>query len=188
MKILAPQAPDPNHLRYTDFEFPPYRFIPGVNAHPQRDPEGHSYNKEHAPVIYSPPEDWQSNANYLFGVDLYNHAYWWEAHEAWEELWHTTKKSAAYGQFLQGLIQVSAAFIKWQSQQQVGMEKLFGIGLSRLEFVLASLPAGQTQFMGLDLKTHRQKIKNHFEVVVRETETWPDPLLEYPFIELKING
>ena len=29
--------------RYTDKEFPAYRFIPGLHPHPVNSPEGHSY-------------------------------------------------------------------------------------------------------------------------------------------------
>ncbi|TGQ49534.1 DUF309 domain-containing protein, partial [Mesorhizobium sp. M1C.F.Ca.ET.210.01.1.1] len=25
---------------------------------------------------------------FRWGIDLFNHGYYWEAHEAWEPLWH----------------------------------------------------------------------------------------------------
>ena len=95
--------------------FPPYRHIPGVTPHPIRDPRGHSYGIEEVHDAEPlPPELWQQNEDYLYGVDLYNFAYWWEAHEAWEGLWHQAEDT--YRLFLQGLIQISAAFIKYHTR------------------------------------------------------------------------
>ena len=51
-------------------------------------------------------------AVFLYGVDLYNHGYLWEAHEAWEGLWHQAKRDALQAEFLQGLIQCAAAALK----------------------------------------------------------------------------
>jgi hypothetical protein len=157
-----PSAPDPNHPRLCKVSLPPYRYIPGINKHPVRDPEGHSFGKVHAPLVYSAPEKWRHNMDYLFGVDLFNYAYWWEAHEAWENIWHTTNKDEAHGQFLQGLIQVSAAYIKWYSHEAIGMHKLRDLGLGRLEFVRTLHPT----FMGLDLADHLKKLRMHFHDAV----------------------
>ena len=107
-----PEPFDANWHRYCPQKpFPPYRHIPGVTPHPIRDPRGHSYGVEEVHDAEPlPPEFWRQNEDYLYGVDLYNFAYWWEAHEAWEGLWHQAE--GTYRLFLQGLIQVSAAFIK----------------------------------------------------------------------------
>lgn len=42
------------------------------------------------------------------GVDHFNQREFWEAHEAWEELW--LEASTEMHQFLQGLIQLAAAY------------------------------------------------------------------------------
>jgi hypothetical protein len=173
-------APSPQHARYTALPLPPYRYIPGLNKHPTRDPAGHSYGREHAPLIFSPPESWRQNQEYLFGVDLYNDAYWWESHEAWEGIWLTTDKTGPYGQFLQGLIQISAAFIKWYSHEENGMRKLYDLGMMRLESVRVASP----EFMGLDLHLHLEKLKKHVAEVLKNPDSWPDPLVGYPFIDL----
>lgn len=176
-----PQAPDPNWQRYSSDSFPPYRFIPGLNPHPVRDPQGHSFGKEHELVQCGDPETWQQEQGYLYGVDLYNHAYWWESHEAWEDLWHTVNKDDVQGQFLQGLIQISAAFIKWHLHQQEGLTRLYDLGLGRLQFVCDH----QSKFMGLDLKEHISSLKNHFELVAHGKHDWPQWNHNYPFIRLK---
>ena len=72
--------------------FPPYAYLPGRDPHPTRDARGHSFGNEEAPPEWLPPERWRENVEYLFGVDLYNHGFLWEAHEAWESLWHVSKR------------------------------------------------------------------------------------------------
>ena len=34
------------------------------------------------------PEQWHLCRPYLYGIDLFNDGYYWEAHEVWEGLWH----------------------------------------------------------------------------------------------------
>jgi predicted metal-dependent hydrolase len=181
MKLPPPQPPKSSLPRLTTKSLPPYRYIPGINKHPVRDPEGHSYGREHATLAFLAPEKWRKNHEYLFGVDLYNAAYWWESHEAWENVWHTTDKQGPYGQFLQGLIQISAAFIKWYSHEEIGMRKLYELGIMRLEFVCDR----HVNFMGLDLNSYLLKLKKHFAPVLAEAASWPDPLKDYPFIILE---
>ncbi len=176
-----PQAPTPAVLRLTQNKLPPYRFIPGLSPHPRRDLTGHSFNQPELKLDFIDPKDWQKNHDYLYGVDLYNNAYWWESHEAWESVWHTTDKASAYGQYLQGLIQISAAFIKWYLNQHEGLVKLYDLGIGRLEFVAAR----HQQFMGLDVVSHVAKVKAHFAPVVAKVPTvWPEALVGYPFIVL----
>ena len=101
--------------RYCDEPFPAYRFIPGCNPHPTADPRGHSYAAPGAQgpsVVWVAPQDWAKSTDYRYGCDLYNHAYWWEAHEAWEGLWQLTEKEGMQGRFLKGLIQMSACHLK----------------------------------------------------------------------------
>ena len=62
--------------------------------------------KEDIPVF--DPAQWQSHAAYLYGIDLHNHGYYWECHEALEGhggRFHACRTSA----LSQGLIQLSAA-------------------------------------------------------------------------------
>ncbi len=49
---------------------------------------------------------------YLYGVDLFNYAYWWECHEQWEAIWKFTGPDSHEGRFLQGLVQVSASCLR----------------------------------------------------------------------------
>jgi Uncharacterized conserved protein len=108
-----PLPPDPPPARYSSLGFPTYRFVPGHNPHPTRNPDGHSYGVQRRVAARFNPSEWRACADYLYGVDLYNYAYWWEAHEAWEGLWVAAGRHTQTGQFLQGLIQVSVAHLKW---------------------------------------------------------------------------
>lgn len=129
--------------------FPPYAFLPGRDPHPTRDPRGHSYSEEpEPPAAYFPREQWSDNEDYLFGVDLYNHGYLWEAHEAWEGLWHQAKHDPLQAEFLQGLIQCTAASLKIPMEQPRGLERLAELGTGRLEKVARE---GAPDWMGLDV-------------------------------------
>ncbi len=129
---MLPEAPDPAWPRYSTKPFPPYRFVPGRAPHPRRDPKGHAYG---TPEPKPPPVDparWRESDIYLFGIDLYNFAYWWECHEALEALWHAVGHTTRTGQFLQGIIQVSAANLKRFVGQDEGAKRLWAEGLARL--------------------------------------------------------
>jgi predicted metal-dependent hydrolase len=64
------------------------------------------------------------------GVELFNAGRFWEAHEAWEELW--LKESGDEKQFLQGLIQLAAAYHHVQRGTFPGAVRLFEAALRRL--------------------------------------------------------
>jgi predicted metal-dependent hydrolase len=123
--------------------------LPGRDPHPTRDPQGHSYASEPAaPAAYHASEAWRSNEDYLYGVDLYNHGFLWEAHEVWEGAWHASKHDVVQADFLQGLIQCSAAALKVPMKQPRGLERLAALGTERLERVAR---ASGGEYMGLDL-------------------------------------
>jgi hypothetical protein len=96
-----------------------------------------------------PARRWRESTSYLWGVDLYNHVYLWEAHEAWEGLWHASKSERLLALYLQGLIQCAAAWLKIAMQQPRGVERLAALALAKLEEVRASSGG---RYMGLDLE------------------------------------
>jgi hypothetical protein len=139
--------------RYTDRPFPAYAFQPGRTPHPITDPKGHSYRPPGSPpppkAVFRDPEHWRESPEYLFGCDLYNHGYWWEAHEAWEGLWQLTDKSHVQGRFLKGLIQVAAAHLKLAVGKSRAACRLQAKADAHLRFVLDQTASGT--FMGLRL-------------------------------------
>lgn len=164
--------------RYTQKEFPPYRFIPGEAPHPTENPLGHSYGKPENVRESFLPDEWQRNEQYLFGVDLYNAFFWWESHEALESLWRAAPCHDCRD-YLQGLIKISGAFIKWHLRQQRGVEYLYNGGIEHL----GKVQRHHGMFMGLDLQQHLEKLAAHFEPVIKN-RCWTDPLNGYPYIVL----
>jgi hypothetical protein len=128
--------------------FPPYAFLPGRDPHPTGDPRGHSFARAEETPVYLPGARWRENDSYLYGVDLYNHGYLWEAHEAWESVWHASKQDRIQALHLQGLIQCAAAWLKRAMEQPRGLERLSALALEKLEEVAR---ASRGTFMGLDL-------------------------------------
>lgn len=92
--------------------FPHYTYVPGRFPHPFRDPQGHSFGLHPNTPLPLDPLHWLHCPRYLFGIDLFNHGYYWEAHETWEELWHLAGRGTTLGDFLQGLIKLAAAGVK----------------------------------------------------------------------------
>ncbi len=70
--------------------------------------------------------------DYLYGVDLYNRAYWWEAHEVFEGFWHAYGRTTEAGNFFQALIQCAAANLKRELGHEPATRKLVASGLARL--------------------------------------------------------
>jgi Domain of unknown function (DUF309) len=97
---------------------PPYAYLPGKNPHPVRDPAGHSYHVEPIPVA---AEVSLSSDAFLWGLDLFNHGYYWEAHEAWGGLWQVADRDDPLRMLFKGLILLSAAGSKSES---VKMQRL----------------------------------------------------------------
>lgn len=53
--------------------------------------------------------DGQAVAGFRYGVDLFNAACWWEAHEAWEALWMQAQRGSGLALLMQGLILAAAS-------------------------------------------------------------------------------
>lgn len=96
--------------RYTNREFPPYAHVPGVTPHPKK-AGGHSEGKADPESYALTPENWQAHEYYLFGIDLHNHGFFWEAHVWWEAVWKATPKGRERD-FVQGLIKATAGALK----------------------------------------------------------------------------
>ena len=95
-----------------EVDLPPYSYVSGLFPHPLRDPRGHAFG--HAPPAPEPIDEtnWTRSAAYLSAIDLFNHGYYWEAHEAWESLWHAANRRGPTADFLKGLIKLAAAGVK----------------------------------------------------------------------------
>jgi uncharacterized protein len=95
-----------------DRPFPPYAYAPGDTPHPTRDPRGHSYAAGFEIPERPDPEEWRACRDYLYGIDLFNHGFYWEAHEAWEGLWVACCRCDPTATYLQALVSLAAAVLK----------------------------------------------------------------------------
>jgi hypothetical protein len=100
-----------------------------------------------APASWS-PDRWQDNELFLYGIDLFNHGYWWEAHAEWESLWRTCDRGASEEVFLRGLIQLSAACLKRSLGKERGARRLAEAAVAKLRRVPAL--SGSEHYMGVD--------------------------------------
>jgi hypothetical protein len=138
--------------RYTQLPLPPYRYVPKESPHPLSDPAGHSYRPAEEPEPTVRPvafDAWFESQHYLFGVDLYNHGYWWEAHESWEDLWRPTDRGGVQRRFLQGLIQSAVVHLKFRQRLAGGFHRLRESSRGHLESARRRISG--SCYMGLDL-------------------------------------
>lgn len=104
-----------------EMALPPYTFVPGRTPHPLRDPAGHLFGKPSELPPPLEPTRWQESRAYLHGIDLFNHGYYWEAHEVWEGLWRAAGRAGPTADFLKGLIKLAAAGVKVRQGQPRGV-------------------------------------------------------------------
>ncbi len=130
--------------RYTNRTFPTYRFLPGRTPHPRRHPQGHSFKQPEPYPRPFEPELWATSEDYLYGIDLYNWTYWWEAHEVFEGFWHAYGRTTLEGNFFQALIQCTAANLK----RELGFEQATQNLVARAHARLMLVP---DHYMGLDI-------------------------------------
>jgi hypothetical protein len=95
------------------------------------------------------------------GLDLFNERKFWHAHEAWEELWLVGESDVV--QFLQGLIQLAAAYHHVQRGTLRGAVRLFDAALGRL----APFPP---DFCGLDRVDTEAAARGHRTWAVAQLE------------------
>ena len=138
-KRLVPELP-----------FPPYSYVTGQFPHPTRDRLGHSFGHPHRSVPPLEPERWQASQEYLFALDLFNHGYYWEAHEAWEELWHACGRTGVVADFLKGLIKFAAAGVKVREGRSEGVRRHARRAIELLQVVQRAI--GVDDFCGLNLQ------------------------------------
>jgi hypothetical protein len=104
-------------------ELPPYSYVPGRFPHPYSDPRGHSHGVTPERPDRPDPERWATCRPYLYGLDLFNHGYYWEAHEVWEFIWHACGRKGTTASFLKGLIKLAASGVKVREGKPRGVRQ-----------------------------------------------------------------
>ena len=154
--VVEPAPFDPDCRRWLpDLAFPAYRFLPGQTP---RHPTGATVHAPGREDLPGPGGAWRKNHLYLAGIDHFNFAYWWEAHEFWESLWRNCNAGSACRKFLQGLIQLAAGLLKWHQGNERGMAKLAHKAADNLHRLTSALP--EREYMGLDLVDLRRRVAN----------------------------
>jgi uncharacterized protein len=130
--------------RHTTTPFPPYSYVPGRFPHPHTDPTGHRFG-----------HDTSDTDPFLLGVDLFNHGYYWEAHEAWETGWHASGRHGPTADFFKALIQLAVAGVKVRQ----AMPDSAAAHAQRAADLLRDVQrdVAQPRFMGLDLEPLAQE-------------------------------
>lgn len=131
-----------------DQPLPPYAFVPGRRPHPLRSPGGHRMGGEDSPPI--DPAAWRDSAAYLRGIDLFNHGYYWEAHEAWEAGWHAMHRTGPVADMLKALIRMAAAGVKLREPVEHAARSHARKGAALFRAIADD--QGDDRFMGLSLR------------------------------------
>lgn len=161
--IFAP----PKLPRYTQEPFPAYRYIPFQPGmpHPLHDPDGHSYGKDEDYLPSFSAADWRDCQPYLFGIDLFNSGYWWEAHEALESVWIAAGRETQTGQFVQGLIMVAAAQLKRIMGEERGARVLTENAVEKLSVAVGTYLGVEVAPLIAESKRCRQENCGEFPVI-----------------------
>ena len=104
---------------------PPYSYVPGgSHPHPNRDPRGHRFGRSDDDFGLPPPADSAHALTclpWLHVLDLFNHGYYWEAHEALEAWWRVLDPADARHPLFHGILRLAAAGVKMREGRREGV-------------------------------------------------------------------
>ncbi len=115
--------------------------------------------------------------HFLEGIDHFNARRFWEAHEAWETIWLAAQSDTE--QYLQGLIQIAAAYHHVQRQTYRGAPRLFASALKRLD-------AFPLVYCGLDRTAVDAAARRHRAWLERAAAAPKEPLSEDEYPKLLV--
>lgn len=143
---------------------PPSSFVPGHCPHPPAGPAIPQPGVPPLTVSSTAPQEWRENLLYLYGLDLFNCGYYWEAHEAWEHLWAACGRRGRTAMFLKGLIKLAAAGVKVREGKPAGVRHHAGRAREIFEELARSLGDPDGRYMGLsptELASLADQISRH---------------------------
>lgn len=85
-------------------------------------PDG-AYVPGQTPRPHDSPATGDPQTDFRLAADLFNHGYYWEAHEVWESLWIAAGRRGAWALLLQGLIKLAAAGVKCREGRREGVRR-----------------------------------------------------------------
>jgi hypothetical protein len=122
--MTSPNSEPPIPRFLPETPLPPYAYVSGRFPHPKRDAAGHSYGEPTPTIPPLEPQYWPECRSYLRGIDLFNHGYYWEAHEEWEVVWNAEKRRGPVADFVKGLIVLACAGVKAREGRPEGVRRL----------------------------------------------------------------
>ncbi|NIL99300.1 MAG: DUF309 domain-containing protein [Planctomycetales bacterium] len=164
---------------------PPYTYLSGHFPHPIRDPAGHMYGQEETAPSLPDPQHWSDLSEYLYGIDLFNHGYYWEAHEQWEGLWLACGRTGPLGDFLKALIKLAAAGVKAGERRPAGVQRHARRAAELLCGVRQQLAGSTNRFMGLDLDQLARQASELAQSPSSRAAQGPQPKVE-PWLNLQL--
>ena len=103
------------------------------------------------------PEVWYESEHYVHGISLFNSEKFWEAHEAWEEIW--LEADGVQSEFLQGLIQCAAALLKYSRNEPAPAKRLYETSERRLLLC-------PDRYMGLNVREFQRAMSLCFSPIL----------------------
>ena len=88
---------------------------------------------------------------YLWGIQLFNCGYYWEAHESWEQVWHACGRKGLAADYLKGLIKLAAAGVKSREGETQGVARHAARGAELFGKVRSAFGAAVDAPYGLSL-------------------------------------
>jgi uncharacterized protein len=132
-----------------DAPLPPYSYVPGRFPHPITDRAGHLYGKPPERPLAPDSDCWRGSRAYLYGVDLFNFGYYWEAHEVWEALWRAYGRRGPTADFFRGLIKLAAAGAKVRQGVAAGVASHAARASAVFRSTAERLGSDDARFFGL---------------------------------------
>lgn len=151
--------------RHTRLAMPARRHIPGSGSVPSM------------AVLEAAKAD---VAAFAYGADLFNHGFFWEAHEVWETVWMAAAPNSARRQALRALIQMANACLKLAMGKRNAFERLAA------EIAHISPNEGLAH-EGLDMAAQSSAFARFAANAAHEIGglKTPEALSDFPFIVLK---
>lgn len=118
-----------------EISLPEVAYLPGRTPRPLEADPAH---ERHPDPLGSPT----FVRHFRYGIDLFNHGFFWECHEAWEALWLPLTPGDPIREQLQGLIQAAAALLKLQLDSPGPATSIWERGRARLAAVALEAPEG----------------------------------------------
>jgi hypothetical protein len=91
-----------------------------------------------------------TSEEFTWGCELFNHGYYWEAHEAWEGIWQVADRGSPLRSLLKALILLSAAGVKIREGKRPAAMRHAGRAAGLLRQLPKSLEDGFSRALSVE--------------------------------------